>query len=156
MALLRAYAWLEDFPAVEREAVAALALTEPVKLVLVPGAQALAWFESGHLAKAADAAAAADKDATRLGFSQHVFALDCLRAQAGLALERRDFDTAERLTERAISISERRWPALEFQALLDRAAIWPPADRSMRRWPLSRPRQAGPGRDQVAAARPGR
>jgi LuxR family maltose regulon positive regulatory protein len=125
--LLRAYSWLEDFPAVEREAAAALAaptLTEPVKLILVPGAQALAWFESGHLAKAADAAAAADMDATRLGFSQHPFALYCLRALAGLALERRDFDTAERLTERALSISERRWPALEFQALLDRAAIW--------------------------------
>ena len=125
--LLRAYSWLEDFPAVEREAAAALAapgLTEPVKLILVPGAQALAWFESGHLAKAADAAAAADKEATRLGFSQHFFALDCLRALAGLALERRDFDTAERLTERALSISERRWPALEFQVLLDRAAIW--------------------------------
>jgi len=125
--LLRAYTWLEDFPAVEREAAAALAapaLTEPVKLVLVPGAQALAWFESGHLAQAADTAATADKDATRLGFSQHFFALDGLRALAGLALERRDFDTAERLTERAISISERRWPALAFQALLDRAAIW--------------------------------
>jgi LuxR family maltose regulon positive regulatory protein len=124
--LLRAYSWLEDFPAVEREAAAALAapgLTEPVKLILVPGAQALAWFESGHLAKAADAAAAADKEATRLGFSQHPFALHCLRALAGLALERRDFDTAERLTERALSISERRWPALEFTALLDRAAI---------------------------------
>jgi LuxR family maltose regulon positive regulatory protein len=125
--LLRAYSWLEDFPAVEREAAAALAapgLTEPVKLILVPGAQALAWFESGHLAKAADAAAAADKDATRLGFGQHPFALDCLRALAGLALERRDFDTADRLTERALSISERRWPALEFTALLDRAVIW--------------------------------
>ena len=84
----------------------------------------MAWFESGHLAKAADAAAAADDDATRLGFSHHVFTLDCLRALAGLALERRDLDTAERLTERALSISRRRWPALEFQALLDRAAIW--------------------------------
>src|SRR6516165_10457561 len=95
--LLRAYSWLEDFPAVEREAAAALAapgLAESVKLVLVPGAQALAWFESGHLAKAADAAAVADKDATRLGFSQRVFALDCLRVLTGLALERRDFDTA--------------------------------------------------------------
>jgi LuxR family maltose regulon positive regulatory protein len=127
MVLLRAYSWLEDFPAVQREAAAALAApgaTEPVKLVLVPGTQALAWFESGHLAKAADAAAEADKDATRLGFSQHVFALDYLRALAGLALERRDLDTAERLTERALSIAERRWPAAAFQALLDRAAIW--------------------------------
>lgn len=83
----------------------------------MPGEQALACFESGHLAKAADAAAAADMDATRLGFSRHPFALYCLRALAGLALERRDFDTAERLTERALSISVRRWPALEFQAL---------------------------------------
>lgn len=125
--LLRAYSWLENFPAVAREAAAALtdpALPESVKQVLVPGAQALAWFESGRLAEAADAAAAADKDATRLGFSQRFFALDCLRALAGLALERRDFDTAERLTERAISISERQWSALAFDALLDRAALW--------------------------------
>ena len=127
MVLLRAYSWLEDGPAVDREAAAALAapgLSEPVKLILVPGAQAVAWFESSHLAKAADAAAAADKAATRLGFSHHVFALDCLRVLAGLALERRDLDTAERLTERALSIAERQWPALQFQALLDRAAIW--------------------------------
>ena len=50
MILLRVYTWLEDFQAVEREAAAALAmpeLTEPVRLVLVPGAQALAWFGSG-------------------------------------------------------------------------------------------------------------
>ena len=40
MILPTAYAWLEDFPAAEREAAAALAapeLTEPVKLVMVPG-----------------------------------------------------------------------------------------------------------------------
>ena len=127
IALLHAYSWLEDFPAVQREAAAALAapaLAEPVKLILVQGAQALAWFESGHLAEAADAAAAADKDAARLGFSQHPFALYSLRALAGLALERRDFEAAERLTERALSISEGRWPALEFTARLDRAAVW--------------------------------
>ena len=42
MMLLRAYACLEDYEAVEREAAAALAgpaLAEPVKLVLVPGAR---------------------------------------------------------------------------------------------------------------------
>ena len=53
MILMRAYTWLEDFPAVEHEAAAALAmpeLTEPVRLVLVPGARALAWFEAGYLA----------------------------------------------------------------------------------------------------------
>lgn len=125
--LLLAYSLLEDFPAVDREAATALAvpaLNEPVKLILVQGAQALAWFESGHLAKAADAAETAGQDAERLGFSQHPFALYCLRALAGLALERRDFGSAERLTERALSICERRWPALEFTGLLDRAAVW--------------------------------
>ena len=48
--LLRVYPCLEDVPAVEREAAAALAmpaLTEPARLVLVPGALALAWFEAG-------------------------------------------------------------------------------------------------------------
>jgi LuxR family maltose regulon positive regulatory protein len=125
--LLSAYTWLEDYEAVEREAAAAVAipgLSEPARLVSVPGWQALAWFESGRLAEAADAAAAAEKQARRLGFGQHVFAQDHLRALAGLALERRDLDTAEQLTERALSITERRRPMTEFLALLDRAAIW--------------------------------
>ena len=99
-------------------------LTEPVRLVLVPGARALAWFEAGHLADAADAAGAAEADARRLGFGQHFFAIDYLRALAGLALERRDLDTAEQLTEQALSISEQGRPVFEFLALLDRAGIW--------------------------------
>ena len=127
MILMRVYTWLEDFQAVEREAAAALAmpaLTEPVKLVLVPGAQALAWFEAGRLAEAAGAVRAADAEARRLGFGQHFFAVDYLRALAGVALEHRDLDTAEQLTEQALSISERGRPAFEFLALLDRAWIW--------------------------------
>jgi len=125
--LLRAYAWLEDYQGVEREAAAARAapeLPEPFKLVLVAGAQALAWFEAGHLAKAAEAARAADAHARRLGFSRHFFAVDYLRALAGLALERRDLDTAEQLTEQALLISEHGRPSFEFLALLDRAGIW--------------------------------
>ena len=87
MILMQCYTWLEDFPAVEREAAAALAmpeLTEPVKLVQVRGARALAWFEAGRLAEAADAARAAEADARRLGFGQHFFAID-LPARAGRA-----------------------------------------------------------------------
>ncbi len=125
--LLRVYPCLEDLGAVDREAAAALAmpaLPEPAKLVLVPGALALARLESGHLAEAADAAMAAEADARRLGFERHFFAVDYLRALAGLALERRDLDAAERLTEQALSISERRRPLFEFLALLDRARIW--------------------------------
>jgi len=127
MILMSAYEWLDDYPAVEREAAAALAapeLTEPVKLVAVPGARALAWFESGHLAAAAAAATAAETHARRLGFGQHFFAVDYLRVLAGLALERRDLDTAEQLTERAPLLSERGRPAFEFLALLDQARIW--------------------------------
>jgi LuxR family maltose regulon positive regulatory protein len=127
MILLRAYTWLEDFKAVEGEVAAALSipsLAEPVKLVHVRGAQALAWFDAGHIAQAADAARAAEADAKRLGFEQHPFEVDYLRALAGAALERRDLDEAERLTERALSISERGRPAFEFLALLDRAQIW--------------------------------
>ncbi len=127
MVLLRAYTWLEDYEAVEREAAAALAapeLTEPVKLVQVRGAQALAWFESGHLAQAADAARTAEAEARRLGFDQHFFAADHLRALTGLALERRNIDTAEQLAERALSISERKHPCFEFLALLNRARVW--------------------------------
>jgi LuxR family transcriptional regulator, maltose regulon positive regulatory protein len=125
--LLRAYTWLEDFEAVEGEVAAALAirsLPEPVKLVEVPGAQALAWFEAGHVAQAADIASAADADARRLGFDQHFIAVDYLRALAGAALERRDLDAAEHFTEQALSISEHRRPPFEFLALLDRAQIW--------------------------------
>jgi len=125
--LLRCYTWLEDYEGVAREAAAALAapeLTEPVKLVQVRGAQALAWFERGQLAQAAEAAGAAEVAARRLGFSQHFFAVDYLRALAGLALERCDLDVAEQLAEQVLSISERRRPCFEFLALLDRAQIW--------------------------------
>src|SRR6478672_9481301 len=125
--LIRVYSCLDDFPAVEREAVAALAapeVSEPARLVMVPGSLALAQFESGRLAEAAETARAADADARRLGFSQHFFATDILRTLAGLALERRDLDTAEHLTEHVLSITEQRRPLLEFMALLDRARIW--------------------------------
>jgi LuxR family maltose regulon positive regulatory protein len=47
-----------------------------------------------------------------------------LRALSGLALERSDVDTAERLTEQALSIAENRRPSAEFPALLARARIW--------------------------------
>jgi LuxR family maltose regulon positive regulatory protein len=125
--LLRVYPCLDDIEAVEREATAALvtpSIPEPAKLVLVPGAQALTWVQAGRLAEAAAAAQAAAAAARRLGFDQHFFAVDHLRAQAGLALEQRDLDTAERITEQVLSISERRRPLFEFLALLDRAEIW--------------------------------
>jgi len=120
------YTWLEDYESAEREAVvlAAAELTESAKQVLVPGLRAVAWLEAGHLAQAADAAAAAEAEAGRLGFGRHIFAVHYLRALAGLALERRDLDAAEHLTEQALSVSERGWPAFQFLALLDRAAIW--------------------------------
>src|SRR5262249_21598147 len=98
--VLRAYTWLEDYEAVEGEAAAALTeaeLTEPVKLVLVPGVQALAWLEAGHLAQAAEAAGAAgaaEAQSRRLGFDRHFFSWDYLRALAGLALEERDLEVA--------------------------------------------------------------
>ena len=125
LTLVHAYAFLEDFPAVAREAAAALAMPgipEPVKLVALPGALALAWFQSGHLAKAADTAAAAAADARRLGFDQHLFAIDQLRVRAGLALERRDLHAAAQLTQQALSIAGQR-PAFEFLALLDQAEV---------------------------------
>src|SRR5262249_13187193 len=99
--------------------------------------RAAEWFESdgtrsagtglvrgGRLAEAAAAASAAEKEARRLGFGQHFFAADYLLVLAGLALERRDLDTAEQLTEQVLSITGRRRPLLEFLALLDRAMIW--------------------------------
>ena len=127
LTMLRVYACRGDVKAVARETDAALAtptLTEPAKLVVLPGAQALACFEAGHLADATGAAHAAAAAAARLGFERHFFAVDYLRTLAGLALEQRDIDTAERLTEQTISITEHQRPLFEFLALLDRAAIW--------------------------------
>jgi LuxR family maltose regulon positive regulatory protein len=127
MLLMTVYNCLEDFAAVEREAAAALdvpTFSEVVKQVVVPGARALARFDAGQLNEAAGLAEAADAQAGRLGFSEHFFAVDHLRALAGIALEQRDFDTAERLTERVLSIVEQRRPLHEFLALLDRGAIW--------------------------------
>jgi LuxR family transcriptional regulator, maltose regulon positive regulatory protein len=125
--LLRVYGCLEDAMAVEREAAVVRAMPEapePVKLVMAPGALALAWFEAGRLAEAADAAGVAAGEAKRLGFGQHYFAVDYLRVQAGLALEQRDLNATEQLAEQALSIAEHRRPIFEFLALLDRAGIW--------------------------------
>jgi LuxR family maltose regulon positive regulatory protein len=127
LTLLRIYATLHDTEAVEREAAAMLAMpavAEPVKAVVVPGVRAWAWFQAGHLADAAVAARAAATEAGRLGFERHIFAVDYLRTLAGLALERRDLDTAEHLTEQNLSLAEHRRPIFEYLALLDRAAIW--------------------------------
>jgi LuxR family maltose regulon positive regulatory protein len=127
LTLMRIYTCQEDLLSVEREAATALdipQLADSARLVMIPGAQALARFEYGDLPGAADTASAAEADARRLGFDQHFFAVDYLRTRAGLALERRDLDTAERLTERVLSITERRRPIFEFLALLDRARIW--------------------------------
>jgi LuxR family maltose regulon positive regulatory protein len=81
--------------------------------------------------------------------------VDNLRALAGLALERRDLDGAEQLTEQALSISERGRPSFEFLALLDRAAIW--AARGQVRGALAtvetaRPILAGTGSALLARA----
>jgi LuxR family maltose regulon positive regulatory protein len=124
--LLCAHTFGEDDEGVDREIAAALAmpsLADPVRLVLVPGARALAWFAAGRLSEAADAASTAEANARCLGFEQHPFAVDYLRAMAGAALERRDLDTAEQVTERALSISEHSWPVFEFLVALDRAEI---------------------------------
>jgi LuxR family transcriptional regulator, maltose regulon positive regulatory protein len=125
--MLRVYVALEDTEAVEREADLALAMpeiAEAARLVMVPGALALAWFEAGHLARADELASATATEAKRLGFDKHFFGVDYLRVLAGLALERRDLDTAEHLAEQALSITEHRRPIFEFLALLDQAAIW--------------------------------
>ncbi len=125
--LLRVYPCLDDFAAVEREAEAALAvpgLPEPARLILVPSAQALGRFLAGHLTEAARVARAAEWEARRLGFDRHFFAVDYQRVLAGLALERRDLSTAERLAEQTIAITKGRRPIFEFLALLDRARIW--------------------------------
>jgi LuxR family transcriptional regulator, maltose regulon positive regulatory protein len=127
LTLMRIYNCLEDFDAAEREAATAAAIPgvgEPATQVMVPGAQALALFQAGRLAEAAEKAGAAHAQAQRLGFAQHYFAVDLLRVLAGLALERRDLGTAAHLAERVISITERRRPLFEFLALLDRAQIW--------------------------------
>ena len=124
--LLDVYQCLEAVQAFERESAAVLEMPsfpEPVKLVLVPGAIALVRLEAGRLGEAADAARSADAAARRLGFGQHFFAMNHLRALAGLALERRDLDTAEHLTEQVLHLPAPRRPLVEFLALLDQARI---------------------------------
>ncbi len=126
LVLLHVYQCLGAVQAFERESAAILEMPscpEPVKLVQAPGALALAWLEAGRLGEAADAARSADAAARRLGLDQHFFATNHLRALAGLALERRDFDTAEQLTEQVLHLPEPRLPLFEFLALLDRARI---------------------------------
>jgi LuxR family maltose regulon positive regulatory protein len=150
--MLRVHTCLEDVLAVERAAATALAmpeLPEPAKLVTVPGAQALAWFEAGRLGEADDTAKAAAAQAQRLGFQRHFFAVDYLRTLAGLALEQRDLDAAEQLTEQALSIVEHRRPIFEFLTLLDRAGIW--ACRGQVRDALT---TVGSARDVLADASP--
>ena len=125
--LLHVYPCLEALGALKREAAAAMALPglpEPARLVLVPGARAVALAEAGELAEATESAEAAAAAARRLGFERHFFAVDHLRALACLALERHDLDRAEQFAEQALRISERQWPLFEFLALLDRARIW--------------------------------
>ena len=75
--------------------------------------------------------------ARRLGFDQHFFAVDYLRALAGLALERRDLDTAEHLTEQALSITERRRPSSSSWPCSTGPRSGPPAGSSATRWPRS-------------------
>ena len=125
--LMVAYTWLEDFTAAEREAQLALAspgLPETAKRVMAPGDRSLVWFDAGHLKRAADMAGTASAEALRLGFDRHFHAQGYLLTLAGLALERRDLDAAEALTERLLSIAERRRPMVEFLALLARAQVW--------------------------------
>jgi LuxR family transcriptional regulator, maltose regulon positive regulatory protein len=127
LSLMDVYSCLEDFSAVEREAAAALSipqLPEAARLILVPGGLALSRWEAGRLGEAAEAAETAETAAQRLGFERHFFAVDYLRVLAGLALERRDLVTAERVAEQALSTAEQRRPIFEFLILLDRAEIW--------------------------------
>ena len=141
--LLRGYTWLEDFAAVDREAAAAQAVpsvTESARLVDAPGAQALAWFEAGHLTRAAEAARRTDADARRLGFEQHPFAVDYLRVLAGVALEQRDLDAAEQLTERALAYRNVSARPLNSSRCWTGPGSGRPAGRSTMRWPASKPR----------------
>jgi LuxR family maltose regulon positive regulatory protein len=126
LTLLRVVACLHDYGAVDREAETALSqprLAEPARVVMVPGLLALARFDEGRLTEAAAAAAGAELEARRLGVAEHVFAVDHLRVQAGLALERRDLVRAEELTQEVLAISSGHSPVLAYEAALDRAAI---------------------------------
>ena len=56
---------------------------------------------------------------------------------------RRDLDTAEQLTEQALSITKQRRPLFEFLALLDLAGIW--AARGQAREALATVEAEAPG-----------
>jgi hypothetical protein len=69
------------------------------------------------------------------GIRPALFAIEHLRALAGLAPERREPGAAEQLAEQALSLSERGGRSLKFLALLERAGIW--AARGQVRAPLA-------------------
>ena len=140
LTLLRVYACLDAFQAVERESAAILempSLPESAKLVVVPGALALIRVESGRLGEAADAARSAETAARRLGFDRHFFAIDHLRALAGLALERRDIDTPSTLSTRCCTCRSRSGRSVSSSRCWTGPRSGPPAGSSARRWPAS-------------------
>jgi len=75
---------------------------------------------------------------------------------AGIALEQRELETAEQLTEQAFSIAEQRRPMSEFLALLDRAGLWAARGQVRQALATVEAARAGPGRDRVGAAGPRR
>ena len=124
--LLRAYTWLEDFEAVDREAAAARAMPsvpDPGRLVALRGAQALAWFDAGRLTSAAEAARAADADAKRLDRPASL-RRGLPACSGGRRAGEAGFRHGGALPERVLSTSERFRPVFEFLGLLDRAEIW--------------------------------
>ena len=160
LTLIRVYNCLDDFPAAEREAAAALAapdVTEPVKLVMVPGSRALAWFESGCLAEAADTARAADAECAAAGiqpaFLRRRPSARAVRPRAGTPRPR-----GRGASHRTSAVDNRAAPA----ALRIPGAAGPGADlggprAGPRRADQRRGRTPGPSRGgQPGAARPGR
>ena len=152
MILTHVHTWLEDFPAVERETAAALAmpeLSEPVKLVHVRGAQALAWFEAGHLADAADAAGAADAEARRRGFGQHFSPSSTCARWPGSRWSGATSTPPSSSPSRRCRYRRGGGPSLSSWRCWNGPGSGPPAGRSARRCPRSRRRAwswPGPGR----------
>ena len=131
------------------------ALGEPIKQIVVPGTQALAWSEAGHLAQAAEAAQAAER--RRGGWDSASTSspwITCVRwpvwRWSGASSTPPSSSPSRRCRYRSAG-----GPAFEFLALLDRAAIW--AARGQVRSALAaveaaRPILAGTGSELLARA----
>ena len=117
------HVWRRDYEAVERELRSLRNAGPHVKGIQVAGIRAIALAEAGHVDSAGTLVEKIAAEAARAGLDRHVMAFNYWRAQARVAIERREFDNAAQFAHTALTIAEGRRPGFEFLAHLDQAEI---------------------------------